>query len=763
MQYKAKVYKMDIQSSLKLDISQYQANLNKAATQTSAAMSKISNSFSSIKNAFAGLITAAAVKGAISLAENYDNVSGTIKNATSSLTEFNAFQQSTFQAAQKLGLPFEKMAASVTALIPPMKAIGASTNTIKTFAETLQAGFKANGFKSGDSVINALAKSFNKGTIDAKAFQATLLAIPDLAANIAKNLGLTEQQVKALGVSGKLTAKDFITAVNASSEEYSKQAQNISSLSDSFNYLKNAVAQYLSGANKASGFTKILSGVVKIAADNIDKLALGFTVIAGLKIASMFQAALTPITAMGVALLGSVKAWTAETAAIMANTRAKTANAIASRANAAGLAVSGVNAAGAGVANAAGLMVGGFAGVKNAISGIAKMLGKGGILAAVAAVIALTGQWKNTVDSVKYIFNDLKGVVTGLWDSLKSGVNAISGSLKEFVNSKEYLKGFFNDFDGGIFGLFEMVGRLADNTVSGLKAVFSGIIQNTATVIKKVFNILTMPIKGLLTAVEKGFNSVFGIYNKVAEKIGLKPIELNVDFSEIKEKLTFDGDFLGIDDIKSLFKEYQSEQKQSGLEAYFRQMKADIDANRGLIDAQNKAKQAEIDGLNGFNDNLTDLNQALADKIKDTQKIGGKTATDLQIEIDKLYQNTDFNKRDDEFYRQIDDLQNAILQLKDRTIDWDKVAQAVSGIQTSSRLDLSVPQMQVDNALITKQNEQIQALQDNTAALNSMSSGNTAASERPIVVKVIGNIDNMKEFISVVFDEKIGRAALMNA
>ena len=238
---------------------------------------------------------------------------------------------------------------------------------------------------------------------------------------------------------------------------------------------------------------------------------------------------------------------------------------------------------------------------------------------------------------------------------------------------------------------------------------------------------------------------------------------MNVDFSEIKEKLTFDGDFLGIDDLKSLFKEYQSEQKQSGLEAYFRQMKADIDANRGLIDAQNKAKQAEIDGLNGFNDNLTGLNQALADKIKDTQKIGGKTATDLQIEIDKLYQNTDFNKRDDEFYRQIDELQNAILQLKDRSIDWDKVAQAVSGIQTSSRLDLSVPQMQVDNALITKQNEQIQALQDNTAALNSMSSGNTAASERPIVVKVIGNIDNMKEFISVVFDEKIGSAALMNA
>ena len=764
---------MDIIDTLKLDASNYTANMAKATQSGVAGMQKVqaetakataalktqSGVIGSLKGVFAGLVTAAAVKGAINLAESFDKTSGTIRNATSSIYEFNAFQQSTFETAQKLGLPFDKVASSVTALIPPMKAIGASTDTIKTFAETLQAGFKANAFTGGDAVITALAKSFNKGTIDAKAFQQTLIAIPDLAANMAKTLGLTEQQVKALGTAGKLSTKDFINAVNASNEEYLSQAKNINSLSDSFNYLKNALAQYLSGANQVSGFTKILSGAVKLAADNIDKLAVGFTVIAGLKIASMFQAVLTPIVAMGAAIANSTRMWATETAAIMANTKAKTANAIVSGA---GAGAKGLNVAGQAVANTAGLMVGGFAGVTNALKGILSFLGKGGILAAVAAVVALTGQWQNTVDSVKYIAKDLGGVFSTIWDSAKAGIAAMASGIKDFIGQSDTLKGFFSQFDGGIFGVFEMIGKAADGIVAGLKTAFSALIQNTVASVKVMLNALTMPIRGVLTAIEKGFNKVFSLYNKVADTLGLKPLDIKIDFSEIKDKLTFDADFMGVDDIKSLFNAYQSEQKENGLEAYFRQMKADIDKSRQIADENNKVRQSEIENLNAINDNLTDFNQALADKVKDTKAIGGKSATDLQIEIDKLYRDTDFNSRNDEFYRKIDELQNAILQLKDQSIDWGKVSEAVSGIKVSDRLDLSVPQ--IDNtALIAKSQEQIAALQDNTAALRAMTTPQTQPSERPIVVKVIGNIDNMKEFISVVFDEKIGQAALMSA
>lgn len=765
---------MDIIDTLKLDASNYTANMAKATQSGVAGMQKVqaetakataalktqSSVIGSLKGVFTGLITAAAVKNAITMAENFDNVSGTIRNATSSIQEFNAFQKSTFDTAQKLGLPFDTVASSVTALIPPMKAVGANTKQIQTFAETLQAGFKANAFSGGDAVIAALAKSFNKGTIDAKAFQQTLIAIPDLAANIAKYLGMTEQEVKALGVSGKLTTDQFVKAVNASNPEYLSQAKNINSLSDSFNYLKNALSQYLSGANQASGFTKAIAAAVKLVADNIDKLAIGFTAIAGLKVAQMLGGILAPVVALGVGIARNTALWTAETAAIMANTKAKTANAIVAGANKAGIAATGVNAAGAAVANLAGA----GAGLSRVFSGILNILGKGGILAAVAAVVALTGQWQNIVDSVKYIFNDLKGVASVVWDGIKAGIKGVSGSLKEFVNNSGSLKGFFSQFDSGIFGVFEMIGKAADAVVSGLKTAFSALIQNTVSGVKVVLNALTMPIRGVLTAIEKGFNKVFSIYNKVADTIGLKPIDLNIDFSEIKEKLTFNADFMGLDDIKSLFNAYQSEQKQSGLEAYFRQMKADIDKSRAIADAANKQRQSEVDNLGSLNNNLAGFNDALADKVKDlnAQKLGGKDATDLQIEIEKLYRDTDFKDRNDDFYRKIDELQNAILQFKDQYIDWDRVSEVVSGIFTTSRLDLSVPVAQIDNtALIAKSQEQITALQENTAAINAMQTNTQTSEPPPITIKVIGNIDNMKDFIQVQIGDYLGKAAIV--
>lgn len=765
---------MDIIDTLKLDASNYTANMAKATQSGVAGMQKVqaetakataalktqSSVIGSLKGVFAGLITAAAVKNAITMAENFDNVSGTIRNATSSIQEFNAFQKSTFDTAQKLGLPFDKVASSVTALIPPMKAVGANTKQIQTFAETLQAGFKANAFSGGDAVIAALAKSFNKGTIDAKAFQQTLIAIPDLAANIAKHLGMTEQEVKALGVSGKLTTDQFVKAVNASNPEYLSQAKNINSLSDSFNYLKNALAQYLSGANQATGFTKAIAAAVKLVADNIDKLAIGFTAIAGLKIAQMLGGILAPVVALGVGIARNTALWTAETAAIMANTKAKTANAIVAGANKAGIAATGVNAAGAAVANLAGA----GAGLSRVFSGILNILGKGGILAAIAAVVALTGQWQNTVDIVKYIFNDLKGVASVVWDGIKAGIKGVSGSLKEFVNNSGSLKGFFSQFDSGIFGVFEMIGKAADAVVSGLKTAFSALIQNTVSSVKVILNALTMPIRGVLTAIEKGFNKVFSIYNKVADTIGLKPLDINIDFSEIKEKLTFNADFIGLDGIKSLFNAYQSEQKQSGLEAYFRQMKADIDKSRAIADAANKQRQSEVDNLGSLNNNLAGFNDALADKVKDlnAQKLGGKDATDLQIEIEKLYRDTDFKDRNDDFYRKIDELQNAILQFKDQYIDWDRVSEVVSGIFTTSRLDLSVPVAQIDNtALIAKSQEQITALQENTAAINAMQTNTQTSEPPPITIKVIGNIDNMKEFIQVQIGDYLGKAAIV--
>lgn len=722
---------MDIIDNLKLDVSNYIQNMNKATQTGVAGLNKVqeqaNKATTAIKGIFAGLITASAVKNAITMAESFQNVTGTIKNATSSLAEFDAFQKSTFDAAQRLGLSYEDMASSVTALIPPMKAVGANTKQIQDFTEALQAGFKANAFSGGSSVITAIAKSFNKGKIDAKAFQQSLIAIPDLASMIGDKLGLTEQQVKELGASGELTNKQFINAVASLKDAYSEQAKNVDSLSNSFNYFKNILSQYLAGANQASGFTKILSNGIKFLADNIDKVVLAVTAFGSLKLASMLGGIVASITATVTAISSSTRAWIAETAAVMANTKAKTANAIASKAQGAGLAVSGLSTAGTAVANVAGLGAG-LNRVFTSISGVLKV----GIVGALIGIVSITNQWSNIADSVKYIFNDLKGLIS----FIGQGFQGLLGSLKQFISQSNALNGVFSQFDGGIFGIFEMVGRLADGIVSGLKTVFGAIIQNTVATVKTVGNVLTKPIRTVLEMTENAFNSVIDKYNAIASKINLKPLDFRVDFSDLNEKLTFNADFLNGNEFKTLFSEYQSEQRQGGLEAYFRQMKSDIEQSRAIASEANKVRQGEVD-------NISDFNQAIKEKIKDTKGIQTGTAADAQLEIDRLYRETPYKERDTAFYAKIDELNLTISKLGQ--IDWNEYYSKL-GLPSYSELGVGAKAFDFTE-LAQVENNNIQALQENTQALKSIS--NNEQRQPEIKVNVIGNIENMKEFVKV--------------
>lgn len=732
---------MDIIDNLKLDASNYIQNMNKATQSGVAGLNKVQmraeKATGAIKGIFAGLITASAVKNAIEMAESFQNVTGTIKNATSSLAEFDAFQKSTFDAAQRLGLSYEDMAGSVTALIPPMKAVGANTQQIQDFAEALQAGFKANAFSGGAAVITAISKSFNKGKIDAKAFQQALIAIPDLASMIGEKLGLTEQQVKELGAAGELTNKQFINAVASLKGAYGEQAKNVNSLSNAFNYLKNALSQYLAGANQATGFTKILSNGIKFLADNIDKVIFAFVAFGSLKIASMVGGVVTSIATMATAVGTSTRAWIAETAAIMANTKAKTANVIASGAQGAGLAVSGLNKAGTAVANIAGLGVG-LNRVFKSISGILKI----GIVGALIGIISLTGQWQNIIDSVKYIFNDLKGVIS----FIGQGLQGLLGSLKQFISQSDSLNGVFKQFDGGIFGIFEMIGRLADGIAVGVKSVFRAVIQNTVATVKTIGNVITKPIRAVLEMTETAFNSIIDKYNAIAEKINLKPIDFKLDFSQIQEKLTFNADFLNGNEFKTMLDEYQSEQKQSGLEAYFRQMKADIEQSRAIANEANKARQGEVD-------NISDFNQAIKEKIKDTKGIQTGTAADAQLEIDRLYRETPYKERDGAFYAKIDELNLTISKLG--SIDWNEYY-AKMGLPSYS--ELGVGSKVFDFTELTQvENSNIQALQENTQALKAISSNERRQPE--IKVNVIGNIENMREFIKVEVDNSLNNLA----
>ena len=559
------------------------------------------------KTAFVGMFAVGGVRGLVDMADGYNQVAATIKNATNSTAEFEYFQAAAQRIAQATYKSYADVASTITALVPPIKTLGFSSKTTADFVETLEAAFRANGFKNGQGVITALAKSFNKGAIDGKAFQQALLAVPDLAANIAKQLGKTEAEVKALGVAGKLSANEFVKAVQASKGIYNEQAANVVlSIKDGVQYLKNALTQYIGETNNANGVTAKFASGLKFLGDNIGTVVKVLSVMAGIKVAGYIATATAAIYTQANAVFQSTINLAKETASVTANTAAWAKNAIIRKANSVGIAATGVNAAGAAVANSAGALAG-LGNLKGAFSGIAKTLGKGGILAAIAAVIALTGEWQNTTASVAYIFNDLSTAAKSAYSAISQWVSTAWAGLKQFIDNKGIFGDFFKEMDGGIFGVFETIGKIADNVVAGAKAVTTVFINNLINSFKSAYNIIAKPIYGLFDGIEKGFNKVINGYNSIAPKLKLPTIDYQVDFSAIKEKLQFDLKMEGVTDLKSLFSAYQEEQKQGGLQAYFQQMAADIKQNQSLAEQEAAHRKAMIDDLDKSNDAFADI------------------------------------------------------------------------------------------------------------------------------------------------------------
>lgn len=723
-----------------------------------------------------GAIAIGGVRGLVEMADKYNEINATIKNATSSVEEMGYFQQAAQQIAQKTYKSYEQIAGQITALVPTMKTLGFSSNTIKEFAETMNLGFRANGFKGGEQVIQALSKSFNKGVIDARAFQAALLAIPDLADNIGKALSKTEAEIKALGVAGKLTTAEFVKGVQASKSVYDKQAANVVlSVADAFQSLKNNVQKFIGETNNASGVTKTLANGIKMIGENIDIIVKGLMLFAGVKAASLFMTLAGAATASAGAFMKSAAAIATETAAITANTRAKTLNAIAAAGQ---MKTTELNALASGVANTAGV----FAGVGNVVKRIVSLIGKGGILAAIAAVIALTGQWQNTLDSIKYIWESLKTVSGEVFTGISDGIQAAWQGIKGFLGESELLSGFFAQFDSGIFGVFEMVGKAADTIVAALRGVIEIVVQTIGNTVKVTIKAIAKTIETMLKGVENQINKVIEAADWVNRKFGGDGIDFRFDLTpKALEDLANQQIDLGLD-IKQVFGDSFKMQRESGLQAYFETMAAEIKQRREFEKQEQAARQAAIDNLDKNADNLSQTAESIAKANENIKKSAGAEKSDTQKYIDMLKiiepEKQKYWADPAKYYETVMKELDLTAKIDFSKIDWAAVDKfKLTGEETQATgIDANTVAMQENTAALLENTKLKQASENMGKPQNANEQGGLAkmgemtlqivTDTEKLRVKIVDNpstIERFRQIAQQATSDYINSAALANA
>lgn len=340
-----------------------------------------------IKTAFVGAFAIGGVKGLTELADGYTQMTARIRNVTNSTEELEYVQKRLSDNTKSTYRSLSEAADSYLNISGSLKAVGYNTKEILDFNDSLTYAFTANATsgEKANAAISALSKSFATGKIDAKAWSSILLAVPEIAKDIATELNLSEEEIRKMGVEGKISVDTLVTSLSKAKDKNKELADSMSiSLKDGFQYFKNALMEYVGTANNANGITDTLAQGIKFLGDNIDYLAKATAVFLGYKAFQYFRMMTAAVIAKTAAVGKSILAFNAETMAIAANTKALTVNAAARNLPAIG---GGVGKIG-GLANM-GKMGGAVAG------GVGAMLGGGamtGLIALFAAGLVSLGE-----------------------------------------------------------------------------------------------------------------------------------------------------------------------------------------------------------------------------------------------------------------------------------------------------------------------------------------------------------------------------------
>lgn len=414
-----------------------------------------------------GAIAVSGVRGIVELADGYSQLTAQLRNVSKSESELLYVQQRLSENSKTTYRSLQEATQSYIKISGSLKAIGYNTTEVLDFNDSLTYAFTASGTAAdtAQTAIDALSRSFVKGSIDGRSWSLILQGVPSIAKQIAEYTGQSEAEVRKLGVSGQMSVDTLVGALTKAKDANKALADSMSiSLRDRFQYLKNSLSEYLGQTNNAYSVTNTLAQGLKLLGDNIGVLVKISTIWAGLKLAGYAKAITLAFIAKAAAIYKNATAIAAETVAVSANTKAWAANAVARN-------IGGVkglnNRAIGGIATAAGAAVGG-----GAITGTVGILAAG-LVSFFDSILFLLGKKSNTIaggfaDGLTKFFSDGKYLSLGdlayskLSKQGRAEERAYQESLKQAQYKEQALSGDYKNLRAGLQDLGAEIQKQAE-------------------------------------------------------------------------------------------------------------------------------------------------------------------------------------------------------------------------------------------------------------------------------------------------------------
>lgn len=460
-----------------------------------------------LKQMVAGFASLTAIRGAVKIADDYVTMANRIEMATSSAAEYELVQRRLLETANNTYRPLAEAQEVYIRTADALRSMGENTESVLDVTDSFSYLLVTNNASvdKAATALGAYSKAIQTGKLDSLGWISIMTAMPTVVDAIAASSGRAAEDVRKLGVEGKLSIQELNTALKDSLETNKAAADGMyTTVADSYVHLQNALSVYLGEANRSTAATALIGDSIALLADNLDTVA-------NVALVGLSAATTRYVVNLGLATkaaISSTLATRAQAASELQLAQAQAASALAA-ANAAraqaGLTISHAQAKVAVDAHAAAQAR--LTAVQGAGRGVAALLGGPvGLVTLAAAAAASFLLFRDSAVEVRSSLNDLSEPLSSAMqrfneltkveqaselDKLNREIKAIEETT---TNLGRTLANTVNDEIVGAFGLFgkatgdvkdtlELVHKASGDAVRGVAVDWDTValaIRNTA-------------------------------------------------------------------------------------------------------------------------------------------------------------------------------------------------------------------------------------------------------------------------------------------
>jgi tape measure domain-containing protein len=215
------------------------------------------------------VVAASALRELASMVQKYQEMAERVQMATSSQVEYENVQKRLLITANGTYRALEEAQELYIRTADSLRSMNYTTEQAMDIQDSMSYAFVKNATAAdrADAAISAFSKSVNTGKVAADQWETLTSAIPSVINDIAAASGKSAAQIRALGASGKLTAKELTEGLRQSLDSNSEAAASMSNnLIDAGVRIKTAVTQIAVAFEGQTGaLQKFTNGLISAA------------------------------------------------------------------------------------------------------------------------------------------------------------------------------------------------------------------------------------------------------------------------------------------------------------------------------------------------------------------------------------------------------------------------------------------------------------------------------------------------------------------